>query len=189
MKIYVCATLMCLALLSGCSTLSEQECRSEDWHRLGVKDGQHGGPASLLDEHQESCSRYGIRPDEDQYLAGRDAGLMDYCQLGNAFRTGMNGEKYQGVCALDVDAEFRRYNSAALEVYNSKKQAEDIDSQISRKEKELGKKGASEKEKLRLLEEIRQLDRKRDRLRSDLHYQERELDRLMDKAKHRDVRR
>ena len=115
-RLYV--TLMCLALLSGCSTLNEQECRSVDWYRLGTKDGQQGEKASLLDEHKESCRRYGIRPDEGQYLEGRDVGLLEYCRLGNAFRAGMNGEEYKGVCPLDMDAEFRRYNSAALEVYN-----------------------------------------------------------------------
>ena len=185
MKTSLCATLACLALLSGCSTLNEQECRSVDWYRLGVHDGQQGEVANLLDEHKDSCKRYGILPDRSQYLEGRDAGLLEYCRLGNAFRAGLNGEEYKGVCPLDVDAEFRRYNAAALEVYNSRKQVEDLDSQVSRKEKELEKKDIAEKEKLRLLEDIRKLDRKRDRMRSDLHYQERELDRLMDKAKHR----
>lgn len=188
MKTCLYVTLMCLALLSGCSTLNEQECRSVDWYRLGTKDGQQGEKASLLDEHKESCRRYGIRPDEGQYLEGRDVGLLEYCRLGNAFRTGMNGEEYKGVCPLDMDAEFRRYNSAALEVYNSKKQVEDLDGQISKKEKELDKKDLTEKEKLRLLEELRKLDRKRDRLRSDLHYQERELDRMMENAKRRGER-
>lgn len=185
MKSSLYATLACLTLLSGCSTLNEQECRSADWHRLGASDGQQGEPASRLDEHKDSCKRYGILPDEGEYLKGRDTGLLEYCQLGNAFRTGMNGEEYKGVCPLGVDVEFRRYNAAALEVYNSKKQVEDIDSQISKKEKELDKKDITEKEKLRFLEDLRKLDRKRDRLRGNLHYQERELDRLMNNARYR----
>ncbi|HEU0282745.1 MAG TPA: DUF2799 domain-containing protein [Gallionella sp.] len=181
--------LACLALLSGCSTLSEQECRSADWYRLGIKDGQQGELANLLDEHKESCKRYSIRPDESRYLAGREAGLEQYCQLGNAFRIGMNGEEYKGVCPLDVDAAFRRNNAAALEVYNSRKKIEDTDRQLSRKEHELTEKDTPEKEKIRLREEIRGLDRKRDRLRSDLHDQERELDHLMDEARYRSERR
>lgn len=185
MNISMCAALACLTLLSGCSTLNEQECRSVDWYRLGVKDGQQGEPVNLLEEHKDSCMRYGISPGRSQYLEGRDVGLMEYCQLGNAFRAGMNGDEYKGVCPLDVDAEFRRYNAAALEVYNSKKQVEDIDGKISKKERELAKKDITEKEKLQLLEEIRKLDRKRDRMRSDLHYQERELDHLMEKTKYR----
>ena len=158
MKIELPIVLACLALLSGCSTLSEQECRSADWYQLGIKDGQQGEPANLLDEHKESCTHYGVQPDESKYLAGREAGLKQYCQPENAFRTGMNGEEYKGVCPLDRDVTFRRNNAAALEVYNSKNKIADI-------------------------------DRKRDRLRSDLHYQERELDRLMDDAKYRSEQR
>jgi len=189
MKISASTILACLALLSGCSTLSEQECRSADWYLLGVKDGKQGELASLLDEHKESCTRYGIRPDENRYLAGREAGLKQYCQPGNAFSSGMNGEEYKGVCPPDVDAAFRRNNTAALEVYNSRKKIEEIDRQLSRKEHELTEKDTPEKEKIHLREEIRDIDRKRDRLRSDLHYQERELDHLMGEARYRGERR
>ena len=189
MKISMCITLACLALLSGCSTLDEQECRSVDWYQLGIQDGQQGKLADLFDEHKESCKRYGILPDRSQYLDGRNVGLLEYCQLGNAFRTGMNGEEYKGACPLDVDMKFRRYNAAALEVYNSRKQIENIDGQISKKEKGLDKKDITEKEKLQLLEEIVKLDRKRDRMRSDLHNQERVLDLLMNEASYRGERR
>lgn len=189
MKISVNITLSCLILLSGCSTLSEQECRHADWQRLGVRDGQQGKFVGLLDEHIKSCTQYGVRPDERQYLAGREAGLQQYCQLGNAFRIGMNGEAYTGVCPLDVDAKFRRNNVAALEVYNSKRKMEDIYYQLSRKERELAEKNMPEKERTHLREEIRELDRKRDRLRSDLYYQEQELSHLMNKMNYRSERR
>lgn len=188
MKYSTCTILACFALLTGCSTLSENECRSADWYRLGAKDGQQGELTSLLDEHKESCARYGIRPDENQYLAGREAGLKRYCQLGNAFHLGMNGEEYKGVCPLYIDEDFRRYNASALEVHNSRKKIEDIDHKLSAKEHELGKKGTAEKEQLRLREEIKKLDHKRDLLRSDLRYQERELDRLIDEARYHDGR-
>jgi hypothetical protein len=181
--------LACIVLLSGCSTLSEKECRTADWHQLGVRDGQQGKPASLLSDHQESCTKYGINPNEGQYLAGREAGLRQYCRLDNAFRIGMNGEEYGGVCPTDVDMAFRRNNAAALEVYNSKKKIEDIDRQLSKKEHELSEKETSDKEKRRLREEIRDLDRSRERARSDLYYQERTLDRLMDESRYRDESR
>jgi len=188
MRIRPPAILACLALLSGCSTLSEQECRSADWYQLGVKDGQQGEPANLLDDHRESCKSYGIRPNESRYLAGRETGLEQYCQPGNAFRLGLNGEGYKGTCPLGADAAFRRNNTAALEVYNSRKKIEEIDHRLAKKEHELTEKDVPDKEKARLREEIRELDRKRERTRSDLHYQERELDHLMDEARYRGER-
>ena len=185
MKTHSHIILACIVLLSGCSTLSEKECRTADWHQLGVSDGRQGKQTSLLNEHKESCTKYGINPNEERYLAGREVGLRQYCQLDNAFHIGMNGEEYSNVCPLDVDPAFRRNNAAALEVYNSKKKIEDIDRQLSRKEHELSEKETSDKEKRRLRDEIRDLDRSRERARSDLHYQERTLDRLMDESRYR----
>ena len=185
MKILPPILLAVLVLLSGCSTLNEQECRAADWYRLGVDNGLRGELASLLEEHKDACKRYGILPDRALYLEGRDAGLLEYCRPDNAFRMGLNGEKYKGACPLDVDVEFRRYNTAALEVHQSRKRVEDLDGQISRKEKELERKDITDKEKLQLLEDIRKLDRRRDRAREDLHDQEQDLDRLMDKTKYR----
>lgn len=66
---------------------------------------------------------------------------------------------------------------------------EDIYYQLSRKERELAEKNMPEKERTHLREEIRELDRKRDRLRSDLYYQEQELSHLMNKMNYRSERR
>lgn len=180
MKFGTLIVLTGLSILSGCATLNEQECRSADWYRLGINDGQQGEPASLLDDHKKACTRHGVQPDEKRYLTGHEIGLTQYCQPRNAFRLGMNGQKYKGVCPLDVDARFRRNNEAALEVQRSQKRIEDIDQQLSQKEHKLAEDDTPEKEKTSLWKDIRELDRKRDRLRSDLHYQQRELDRLMD---------
>lgn len=180
MELRALIVLTSLSLLSGCATLNEKECRSADWHRLGIKDGQQGEPTSLLEEHKDACSRHGVQPDEARYLAGREIGLAQYCQPGNAFRLGMNGQEYRGVCPPEVDATFRRNNAAALEVQRSKSRIEEIDRQLSQKDHELAEDDTPEKEKTGLRKDIRELDRKRDRLRDDLHDQQRELDRLMD---------
>lgn len=174
-----------LALISGCSTLNEQECRSADWYRLGAQDGQQGEQASLLEDHRESCKKYGIAPDDRQYHSGRAEGLKQYCRLDNAFRLGLNGHGYTGVCPMEVDIDFRRYNAAALDVSNSRKKIEEIDRKLAQKEHELGEEDTPPKEKIRLRAEVRDLDRVRDRARSDLHFQERELDRLMDDERRR----
>jgi hypothetical protein len=180
--------LLAALVLSGCSTLSEQECRSADWYRLGVDDGLRGERANLLEKHGEACKRYHILPDRALYLEGRDAGLLEYCRLDNALRLGLNGEKYKGACPLDIDVAFRRHHTVALAVHQSRKRVEELDGQISSKEKELDRKDITDKEKLQLLDDIRKLDRRRDRAREDLHDRERELDKLMGKAKYRKLR-
>lgn len=185
MKVNSAVIVFSLVLISGCSTLNEQECRTADWYRLGARDGQQGEQASLLDEHRESCKQYGIPPDEHRYHLGRVAGLKQYCRLDNAFRLGMKGTEYTGVCPMEVDADFRRYNAAALDVSNSRKKIEEIDRKLAHKEHELGEGDTPKKEKIRLRAEVRDLDRMRDRTRSDLYFQERELERLMDDERRR----
>lgn len=93
--------------------------------------------------------------------------------------------QYQGVCPSDIDLLFRRYNKAAYEVYQSRKEIERLDSGLADKERQLREKKLTDKERNRLRDDIRDLDRKLSRLRDDLRYQELDLDRLMDNARDR----
>lgn len=185
MKIKSLLFLSPLLLVSSCSTLSEKECHTADWHQLGIQDGRSGLPERRLDAYADSCKEYGIHPDTTQYLAGRENGLRQYCVPGNAFRTGMNGEVYQGVCPPESDMAFHINNSAALKVYNARKRIKDIDSQLDRKEHELAEKDTSEKDRLRLRKELRELDRERDRLKGELRLAEHEMENLMEEERHR----
>ena len=67
------------ALLGGCASLSEEECRNADWGRLGHQDGAAGYPESRLAEHAEACAKIGIRPMGDIWRAGWDRGVLLYC--------------------------------------------------------------------------------------------------------------
>jgi Mg2+ and Co2+ transporter CorA len=174
-----------IALLSGCASLSEGECRTADWYDLGVRDGRGGEPASRLHEHHKACAEYGVRPLDRRYMDGRAEGLRDYCRLENAVRIGLNGQQYQGVCTSAIDAEFRRHNEAAYDVYRLRKEIESADSSLAEKERRLREKKLSDEERGRIRQDIRDLDRKLERLRDELRDQERRLDRLMDSSRDR----
>lgn len=178
-----------LTLLSACSTLSEKECHSSDWNQLGVQDGRSGLPERRLDDYATSCKEYGILPDTKQYQAGREIGLKQYCVPSNAFRTGMNGEEYQGVCPASIDMAFHINNTAALSVYKARQRIKDLDSRLDHLEHELSEKDKSEKDKLRLRKEIRDLDRDRDRLKADLRFEEHELENRMEEERYRATQR
>ena len=172
-----------LITLAGCATLNEQECRTANWHDLGVKDGSNGQPASRIETHRKACADYGIRPHERQYLDGRNKGLQEYCRIDNAFRSGLNGQQYQGVCPSTIDLLFRRCNEAAYAVYQSRKEIERLDRDSSSKDHQLKEKKLTDAERSRLRDEIHDLDHKLSRLRDDLRRQERRLDDLMVKAR------
>lgn len=171
-----------LALLSGCATMNEGECRAADWYQIGLRDGRNGEPANRLASHAEACSEYGVRPQEQRYAQGHKEGLREYCRVENAFETGLKGQRYQGVCPSDVDSAFRRYNDAAYEVHRLRNEINTTQSEVDGKEDRLREKKTSERKRADLRQEIHDLDRKLYRLRDDLRLRERELDRLMDKA-------
>lgn len=174
-----------LALLSGCATMDEDQCRTADWYDVGVRDGLDGEPASRLAHHRKACAEYGVRPQEQRYQDGRAEGLREYCRPGHAFDTGLKGQQYQGVCPAHLDRDFRHYNEAAYAVYQLRSEVDSVHGSIEDKERRLRDKKLGDEQRAELREEIRRLDRKLDRLRDDLHDRERELDRMRDEARRR----
>ncbi len=59
----------CALALSGCVTLSAEDCRTTDWYRLGDRDGVSGSQ-SLIDEYTQQCGTHGVKPDRARYLEG-----------------------------------------------------------------------------------------------------------------------
>jgi hypothetical protein len=185
MKKTTLLTLPILMILNACSTLSEKECHTSDWHQLGIQDGCSGLVERRLDDYAKSCKEYGILPDIDQYMTGRTIGLKQYCIPSNAFRTGLKGEEYQGVCPADIDMFFQINNTVALNVYKARQRIKDLDIRLEHLEHELEEKDKSENERMRLRKEIRDLDRERDRLKADLRFEENELTDRMEEERYR----
>lgn len=172
-----------LFLTTGCASLSREECLYGDWASLGVKDGREGEEASRFIRHQDACRQYGVNPDKQEYLAGREQGLQDYCQLENAIETGLHGLRYQSVCPPAIHNTFQRYNDTAYQVYQKREELKSLDNSIISKENLLLDKKLTDKNRHAIRDEIRNMDRNRQQLRDDLYSAERQLDRLMDDAR------
>lgn len=173
-----------LIFLAGCATMNENECRTADWYQIGLLDGRVGEPANHLEAHRHACAEYGIHPQDQQYMSGRDQGLADYCKIGNAFRTGLNGQQYQGVCPTPVDLEFMRYNMAAYAVYQVRDDIRKAESEQEAKERRLKKDELSDKDRNQLREDLHELDHQLARLRGELRQRELDLGQLMDEARY-----
>ncbi len=113
--------VLALSSLIGCSsaTLSREDCLRGDWLALGTQDGMAGKTAGEFNLHKVACAEYAVQPDDKQYMAGREKGLIEYCKLDNAVVSGLNGELYQGVCPKEVDESFRKQNLAAYNLYRN----------------------------------------------------------------------
>lgn len=171
---YLAVITFCLAFLTGCATIPEEQCASVDWFELGVKDGRTGYAPERLQQHREACAGVKVVPDEKRYVEGRRLGIAEYCRPENAAREGLAERTYRGVCDLTWERVYR----AASSVSSLRRRIQSNQDEVSRKETELRDKKTSDSRRNELRSEIRELDRRRESLRDDLFAAERELDRL-----------
>lgn len=169
------ACLLCALAVAGCGTIPEQDCAKTDWYELGVKDGRAGYPPERVAQHRDACKGVQVEPDELRYLQGRKVGIGEYCQPENAFRDGLAGNEYRGVC----DAAFARNHAAALKVATLRRAIERNRGDVSWREAEIRSDKTSDSRRAELRSQVRELDRNREAMRDDLVRAERELDRLM----------
>ncbi len=156
--------------------MSEEECFSTDWYERGVADGRAGYPPGRIDSYREACAEVQVQPDIALWQQGREAGLEEYCQLYLAIERGLERSSYSRVCA---DPDFDRLYLTAKALGEARYQIESIDAAISSREQELYyNKKLSDEQRQRLVIEIRDLERQRDRARDDRGDAERRLDRL-----------
>jgi hypothetical protein len=174
--------LLCMFFLSGCATLSQEDCRRGDWFSVGIRDGRSGETRSRLSDHVQACSEYGIAINNEAYFAGREQGLRDYCRIDNAFSEGLQGHQYQHVCPSSVDGLFARYHSAAYSIYEHRSELDRLDQEISSQESRLHNKKLNDEDRKRIRRDLRDLDHRYHHLRDDLYYHERQLDHLRREA-------
>ncbi|HJT62908.1 MAG TPA: hypothetical protein VJ797_14665 [Burkholderiales bacterium] len=66
--------LFACALLAGCTTFTEQECRSSKWYHLGEQDALTHGLQPQIDQIVFQCQKLGVQVPESEYMAGWSAG-------------------------------------------------------------------------------------------------------------------
>ncbi len=125
-------------LLTGCaSKMSKDECRTVDWRTVGYEDGVSGQPGDRIGEHRRACAEHGVTPNLDAYLAGRAAGLREYCQPHNAYRAGANGYTYFDTCPADLAPAFVKAYDEGRALYVRERQVTATDEMIEQKRREV----------------------------------------------------
>jgi len=127
-----------LLLLAGCaSKMSKDECRTVDWRTVGYEDGVAGQPGDRIGEHRRACAEHGVTPNLDAYLAGRTAGLREYCQPHNAYRAGANGYTYFDTCPADLAPAFVKAYDEGRALYVRERKVTETDELIEQKRREI----------------------------------------------------
>lgn len=174
------AALLAAALMSGCDTMTPDECRSANWNDIGLRDGLAGKTMSTLDDRAKSCAKAGTYVDSASYVAGRERGLRTFCRLENAAPLGLNGTSYAGVCPAPLDFEFRRRHQAGYAVYTLRSEIGSLDSRGERLQRRLRDADKDESKQLAATDkddERKRIRREFDERRRDLRKELREIDR------------
>lgn len=106
-----------VAGLSGCATMSGDECVTSDWAGIGFEDGVRGYTVDRISRYRKACAKHGVTPDLTAYLGGRDQGLLEYCQPNRGFNVGVRGGGYNGVCSVDLEPDFLDAYNAGYRLY------------------------------------------------------------------------
>jgi hypothetical protein len=129
--------LLVVAGLGGCASMSGDECLASDWEAIGYEDGARGYTSDHLGQYRKACAKHGVTPDFADYQAGREQGLVEYCQPGRAFNVGVNGGRYNGVCDVNLEADFLDAYNAGYHLYSLRSNVNHATSRINAKENEL----------------------------------------------------
>jgi hypothetical protein len=160
--------------LSGCASLSEDECMTADWESIGYQDGSRGYDAGRIANHGEACAEFAIKPDRALYEEGRARGLEIFCTGRNGIRMGRQGYSYNGVCPPSLEPSF-------LQGYDLGRSMHDLDAHMSELRNEIQRVQAalrreepplSDRDRDYLLYRLRDLEREYGRSEAELRRME-----------------
>lgn len=157
-------TAAVLALLAGCETMTEDQCRKADWFERGRTDGGRGEPESQLDAHRRACAKAGVTPDERRWRQGWADGARSFCVPAAAWRHGLDNRSYHGSCRDFDEAIWLRWYRAGKDAHATRSERDAKRREIEKAEEQL-KKAEKEEDRKALREKIRQLDGEQARLR------------------------
>ena len=168
--------------LSGCATMSGDECATSDWTAVGYEDGSRGYTTERFGKHRKACAKHGITPDFQAYQQGRSQGLVEFCQPSRGFNLGASGGHYNGVCNVDLEPEFldayrvgqrlytlRSYvSSASSQIYNKEYELESIEESVREKEALLIGEETTTADRVLLLADLKRLSERTGELESEI---------------------
>lgn len=136
-KFSVIGASLAILVLSGCASMSSDECMTADWRAVGYEDGARGYTTEQFSKHRKACASHGVTPSFDDYQAGRDQGLVEYCQPGRGFDVGASGGRYYGVCSVNLEPDFLDAYNVGHHLHVLRSNVNNASSSISVKEGEL----------------------------------------------------
>ena len=131
------SVVMAALALSGCASMSSEECALSDWSAVGYEDGARGYTTGRFSAHRKACAKHGVTADFRAYQEGRDEGLVEFCQPSRGYNLGVNGGTYNGVCDVALEEEFLDAYRVGNQLYSLRANVNSANSRIGAREREL----------------------------------------------------
>ena len=159
------ASLLIVGALSGCESISEEDCQLGAWGDFGYKDGISGRSSSRIAKYAEKCGKVGITPDRDAYLQGHSQGVVKYCTYERGYERGKGGDSYNQVCSGDLAIDFAPGYDAGRAVYEIHQEHKSLVAQYDDRinallevERRLAEEEMDDKERRRLRKKAKRLE-------------------------------
>lgn len=120
--------LTLITLLSGCASMSPEECKTADWYNVGYQNGLNGKSPSIINSYTEDCNEAGVIPSRTRWREGFDKGTIIYCSPHNGYTVGSEGREYYGVCS---NKQFLENYQLGRQEYQRQQRIQQIDTEIS----------------------------------------------------------
>ena len=127
------ATILMAYALSGCATMSPEECLQANWEEVGYDDAVEGYPVSRSSEHREACASTGVQVDFELYRNGHALGLPYYCTRETGFETADHGGDFATQCRRETFPDYVMGYREGLDVFALKTEMREIEIQIDQK--------------------------------------------------------
>lgn len=178
--------MLCVVMLSACSSMSEQECKNADWRKVGYEDGRSGKYTTSFDEYVKDCSKAKVEPDNQAYLLGREDGLRLYCTPEHGFDLGKSGYSAHSVCPTETSTDFMDSYREGSKVHQAQVRVNDLEKERTRIKDDIEKSRRAD-EKAKNDKERDNNARERRKLAHDLDEAEDHLREAKDKLFHVDM--
>jgi len=155
-------TVPIFVLLAGCASLDRKDCMQADWYTLGLEDGARGRAVERLGDHRRACAEYGVVPNAERYMAGRNEGLKSFCTYERGYTEGRAGHAYSGACPQP--SGFLAGYNRGRELHDLYRERDELEREIAKTKTALRDGIPEPRARARAVERLEQLTREAEQL-------------------------
>jgi len=169
-------TVLSLAVqLGACAVISKSECEDNNWQRVGYSAGADGEADSLIafNKRADVCAKYGLPADISGFEIGYAQGKDDFCEISNAVKLGVRGQRRAVDDQVCTDFRYLGFNAAfnkGYGLYKLKRQLAETQSQIDYFENQIYR---HQRKRRQLAQQIQAGELSEQQIRSAYHYRNR----------------